>query len=675
MQSGDPIPIPALFYAFAALAALYFAYNLRRAAAARIGRPDSRPIDWWALIPNAITYGIAQRKVTSFKFGYASVMHMLMAWGFMELFFATSVDFFVERGWFAAWLPVKDTPWFAAANEVGGLMLGMGVAMALWRRLPRNRPALLPNDAFSGRGSLLGDVGILLVLLLLTLGGFLTEAARLAIEQPESAAASFVAFSLVGLLSLEMWHSLQPALWWSHAALALTLIALLPQTKLFHALLAIVNAALTNRAEMGQLRPMHITKMMSDPEADLDSLVLGAGQVQDLTWKQLLDAQTCTECARCTSVCPAHAVGSPLSPMKIMQVIRAQLYDQTMGGKDAAELIGPGAITAEELWACTTCGACAQECPVMIDHIPAIVDMRRFLVLSEGAPPEAAASSLEKTVQHGNPWGFAHETRLDWAANMDPPVPLMAQKQDVDVLYWVGCAGSFDPRNQSVTRAMITIFEAAGVDYAILGKEEKCTGDAARRIGEENVYETLAHDNIATLDRYRFKRIVTACPHCMQTIGRDYAQLGGQYEVIHHSAFIEELLEAGKLTPSETVDGKVTFHDPCYLGRHNDQYDAPRAVIARTAGQDALVEMELSRSESFCCGAGGGNMWYETKSDERVNLARFDQAIETGAETVATACSFCLIMMDDAVKVRGKEGAVAVKDIAELVAEGLAGDG
>ena len=672
MVPETTIGIPALFYAFAAAAMFYFAYNLRRAFAARMGRPTGYSIRPLQLLRNTLVYGLAQRKVASRQFGYATVMHACLAWGFMELFFATSVDFLVERGLFLELLPRKDTVWFAALNELGGLLLVLGVVLALVRRHSRLRPPTLPHRSFTGRGNLMGDSGILLILLLLGVGGFLTEAARLALEAPLSARASFAAYSLTPLFSHATWQVLQPWLWWSHAALALTLIALLPQTKLFHILMSIANVALTDTTRRGSLRPMGLTELMADPDADPESLVLGVGRVEDFTWKQLLDTQACTECARCTSVCPAHATGSPLSPMKIIQDMRRQLYRRASGGGTPEALVG-GLISPEELWACTTCGACVEECPVLIDHIPAIIDMRRFLVLSEGKPPDEAATSLEQTSRQGNPWGFPQDERLKWAQGRDPPVPLMADRREVDVLYWVGCAGAYDPRNQTVTRAMTTILEAAGVDYAVLGTEERCTGDSARRLGEEYVYETLAGQNLETLAKYRFNRIVTACPHCFQTLGSDYRQLGADLPVIHHSEYIQELLDNGGLQLEGHLNERVTYHDACYLGRHNGIYDSPRDVIARTLGQAGeLVEASLSREQGFCCGAGGGNMWHEQQQDQRVNLARFDQLAETGATTVATACSFCAIMLDDARKVRGQEQKIAVKDIAELVEASLA---
>lgn len=684
MADAADAHIPTLFYVFAGLALFYFAYNFRRAFAARIGRPEIRSLRPWEVIRNALYYGIAQRKVLSCRFGYATIMHLCLGWGFIELFFATTVDFLVERGLFLAILPHKDTPWFAALNEVGGLLLLVGIVLALARRHSRARPEPLPQDAFSGRGNLFGDTGILVILLILVVGGFLTEAARLAIDTPATAGASFVAYPLTFMLSTDTWRAWQPWLWWSHAGLALVFIALLPQTKMFHTIMAIANVALTNTAERGALRPMNIAALMESPDLDAENLTLGVGKVEDFTWKQLLDTEACTECARCTSVCPAYATGKPLSPMKLIQDIRHNLYGLALGDRPPKALIGApavgngqdGLISPAELWSCTTCRACMEVCPVFVDHIPAIVDMRRFLVLSEGKPPEDAAPSLERTAQQGNPWGFPRENRLKWAEDAGLELPLMADKQEADVLYWVGCAGAYDPRNQEISRAMVAILQAAGVDYAVLGKEENCTGDSARRMGEEYLYETLAQQNIATLSKYRFNRILTTCPHCYQTLGKDYRQFAGwrtAWEVVHHSEYIRELIEQGRLKLDGVAAGKVTYHDACYLGRHNNLYESPRKVLACALGPDGeLVEMPESRGQSFCCGAGGGNMWYEINQGERINVARFDQAVEIGADTVATACPFCMFMLDDACKVRGKEESMKLKDIAEIVAENLA---
>ena len=671
MMDGEIVQVPKIFYVFAALAVFYFLYNSRRAFAIKVGYRGQHSLRFWEIIRNLVYYGIGQRKVVSREFGFATIMHLCLGWGFIELFFATCVDFLVERGIWTACLPTKDTPWFAILNEIGGLLLFAGIVLALVRRYSKLRPVELPHHTFRNRGNLFADTGVLVFLLLLVVGGFFVESSRLAIENPANAAASFIAYPLSLLIPSSIWIAWQPWLWWSHAGLALILIAVLPQTKLFHIVMGIVNAALTNTSERGTLQPMNIASLLENPDADVDDLSFGASNVREFSRKQLLDAIACTECARCTSVCPANASGMPLSPMKIMQDIRHNLYGIAIGDRIPKELIGD-LITPTELWACTSCRACMEVCPVLIDHIPTIVEMRRHLVLSEGKPPQEAASPLEKTAQHGNPWGFPRANRLKWAMDKELTVPVMAEKKQVDVLYWVGCAGAYDPRNQEVSRAMIAIFEAAGIDYAVLGEEENCTGDFARRMGEEYLYETLAHENIATLSKYTFNKIVTPCPHCYQTIGFDYRQMGANWQVMHHSTYMEELIQQRSLALPSNIAKKVTYHDPCYLGRHHGIYKQPRELLGRTlelAGQ--LVEMEKSHTQSFCCGAGGGNMWYEIDQGERINTERLEHAATTGAEILATACSYCLIMLDDACKVKGMEESLQLKDIAELVAEGL----
>jgi Fe-S oxidoreductase len=663
--------IPLLFYVLALLALVYFAYNLRLLLAVRIGKEEKyRRVRLFERLTNALTFGVAQRKVLSRRFTYASVMHFCLGWGFIELFFATTVDFFVTRGWFVGLLPTKDTPWFAALNDLGGLTLLAGILMALFRR-SFSRPESLPQDAFKGRGNLLGDTGILLFLLLLVVGGFLAEAARLAIELPGTAAYSFIGWPLAGLGSASAWAGLERTLWWGHAITSLLFIALLPLTKMFHSLAVIANTALTDVPSLGLVRPMHVSALMEDPDADLDAVSLGAHQASDFTWKQLLDSVSCTECARCTTVCPAHATGRPLSPMKLITDIRQDLYARTLHKQDEPTALVGGRIGQAELWSCTSCGACTEACPVLIDHVPTFTDMRRYLVLSEGEPPEAAMAALEGMTNRGNPWALSAADRLKWASEAGLDLPLMAEKKRAEVLYWVGCAGAYDPRNQEVARAFVKILQRAGVDFAVLGEEETCTGDSARRLGEEYLFETLALQNIETLKQYQFKTVVTPCPHCMYALGTEYRSFGGDFAVQHHSQLIGQLIAAGELKLDRSTNGRVTFHDPCYLGRYQGEYQAPRDLVRAAVGSSSMVEMDYSRRQSFCCGAGGGNMWYEMEEEDRMNLARVRQAAATGAGTVATACSFCMIMMDDAVKVEGKEDSLRVRDVAELVAENL----
>ncbi|MEE8341534.1 MAG: (Fe-S)-binding protein, partial [Candidatus Neomarinimicrobiota bacterium] len=402
----------------------------------------------------------------------------------------------------------------------------------------------------------------------------------------------------------------------------------------------------------------------------VDEISLGTNKLEDFTRKQLLDSMACTECGRCTDVCPANIAGMTLSPMKIITDIRQELFDKYLNKKDVAGIVG-NPITETELWSCTTCGACMEECPVLIDHIPTFTDMRRYLVLSEGKPHSQAADSLEKTLNTGNPWGYSKSERTKWAIDAGIELPLMSEKKEADVLYWVGCAGAYDPRNQKVAKAMVKILEAANIDYAVLGNEESCTGDSARRLGEEYLFETMALQNIETLNKYKFNKIITPCPHCFHTIGNEYGDFDGNYEVQHHSQFITELSAAKKLKLDKYIDDSITYHDPCYLGRHNGEYEAPRNVISSIINNGELVEMGRNKANSFCCGAGGGNMWYDIDDGERINTVRFQEAIDTGVDVVATACSFCTNMMDDAMKLKDKEDSMKVYDIAEMVAEAL----
>ncbi len=657
--------VPNLMYVFGISAIAIFLFNLRRFFLINIGKKEDKPSNSiFQGIQNVLIYGIGQWRVNRRRFGYATLMHLFIGWGMFELIFATGVDMFTKWGLFTSFLPTMDTPWFAALNDLGGLILFVGLLMALYRRHIQ-KPELLPQNAFKGRGYVLGDTGLILMIMLLDIGGFFSEASRLAIEQPITASASFIGYPLSKLLVKETWQSAQPYLWWGHALTSFLIIAIIPLTKMFHAVAALVNVGFTNIDARGNVRTMHVSKLMEDPNADIENISLGSSTVKELTWKQLLDSISCTECSRCTSVCPANNSLKPLSPMEIITDVRDTLY-----AKDHDKILPGDVISETALWSCTTCGACMEECPVLIDHVPTITDLRRYLVLSEGKPPAQANESLEKTMNMGNPYGLSQSDRTKWAKDAGIELPIMAEKKQTDVLFWVGCAGAYDPRNQQVAKSMVKIFEAAGIDYGVLGEEEMCTGDSARRMGEEYLYETMALQNIETLNQYKFNRIVTTCPHCFHTLGNEYSDFGGDYSVEHHSQFMKKLISEGKLTVSN-AEMDITYHDPCYLGRHNKEYNAPRDVLKSVVPSAKLIEMDQSKDKSFCCGAGGGNMWHEIEEGDRINHLRFDQVLTTGASTVATACYFCTTMMDDAIKVRGKEDAVNVRDIAEIVAENI----
>ena len=666
-----PHEVSIVFYLIALLALLYLIYNLRRLFTIQVGKDELHKTNVITQMYTALTFGVGQKKVYSKRFTYASIMHFLIGWGFMELVFATTVDFFAARKWFLSYLPEFDTPWFACLNDTGGLMLTVGLMMALYRRHV-DKPDPLPQTATSGRGNLFGDSGILWFLLLLCLGGFLSEAARLAMDKPITAHFSYVGYTISHLLPDSIWISIERKIWWFHAITSLLFLSLLPMTKMFHIIASVTNIFFTDIKRRGDIRPMFVSEILEDPEADIENVSLGANEISDFSWKQLLDSVSCTECARCTTVCPASRTDKPLSPMKIITDVRRKLYSETLNLNNYDGALVGGLITETELWSCTTCGACMEECPVLIEHVPSITDMRRHLVLSEGKPPEQASESLEKTLQNGNPWGLPQHERAKWADDFDLDLPTLSEKKEVDVLYWVGCAGSYDPRNQGIARDLVKILSNANIDFAILGKEETCTGDSARRLGEEYLFETLAKQNVETMNKYKFNTVITACPHCFQVISKEYKDFGGNYNVVHHSTYIQQLIDEEKIKVAPKIDGTITYHDACYLGRYNDVYEAPRSIIESLLDEGGeIVEMKDNKSGSLCCGAGGGNMWHEIKEGDRINIKRFNQAVETEADTVATACSFCAIMMEDAKNVTGNEKTMKTLDIAELVADSI----
>ncbi|MGC8780290.1 MAG: (Fe-S)-binding protein, partial [Anaerolineae bacterium] len=439
-------------------------------------------------------------------------------------------------------------------------------------------------------------------------------------------------------------------------------LATLPWTNLMHIFTSAVNVFVAPFRERGALSPIR----------DLEQAErLGVSALSDFPWPRLVNVDACTECGRCQAVCPAHAAGQPLNPKKLVLDLRAAL-GQRMGTDQRME--GPGrklvgeVIRQETLWSCTTCYACVYECPVLIEHVDDIVDMRRYLALAQGDIPSSLATTLTNIERAGNPWKQPRRKRSAWTQGLDFPVPLMRDKGEADVLWWVGCAGAYDPRNQKVTRALARILHAAGVDFAILGEEEQCTGDAARRGGNEYLFQTLAQANIEVLNQYKFNVILTQCPHCFNTLQHEYPQFGGRYRVVHHTQYIEQLLRGGRLKLQAGRDGAVAFHDPCYLGRYNDIYDPPRALLA--AAGKVPARLPQSRDLAMCCGGGGARVWMEDESEVRINHNRLRQLQATGAAEVGVACPFCMIMLADAAGAVGAEG-LAIRDVAEIVADAL----
>jgi Fe-S oxidoreductase len=684
-----------VFLVILVLAAGFFALNVQRLVRyMRIGYAEDRSDRPWRRLQNVLTVGIAQTKIL--RDPVAGAMHATIFWGFIVLTIGTveilmqgvfprfGFDDVLARPLYGVYVATQDA--FAV------LVLG-AVGYAYYRRLVL-RPARLQGDKIEHLDAyiILGMIGGLMLTLLLT-NAFLL-AADPALFGPER----FGSKALVPLFSGLDGRSAQVAArvsWWAHALLILAFLNYLPYSKHLHVATSLINVYFSNTSWNGEraaMRPM-------DLEAE-GVEQFGAADVDHLSWKNLLDGYSCTECGRCTAACPANITGKVLSPRKIVVNTRQRLMEKApLVTGDPMEFLHPrlahgegadaGAVTAddavkhrlldtyiteEELWQCTSCRACVQECPVSIDQLDVIMQMRRNLVLTESRFPAEVQPAFESMERNGSPWAFSPAERGRWADGLDiPTMAELAQRGErPDVLFWVGCMGSFDDRAKKITVAFARILKASGIRFAILGQEESCHGDPARRMGNEYLYQILARNAIGTLDRYAVTTIVTACPHCFHQLGNEFPQLGGQYEVIHHSTYIERLMQEDRV-PLRGEDGDrlvMAYHDSCYLGRYNDVYDAPRETLRRALPVVGLVEARRSRDRGLCCGAGGGRMWMEEQQGKRINVERAEELLATGADAIAVACPFCMTMINDGV--RAKESNVPVYDIAEVVASRLA---
>lgn len=496
----------------------------------------------------------------------------------------------------------------------------------------------------------------LLAIILVT--GFLVEGARMAVTEMNM---SLAYWSPIGLIFAKMLVgfgegallAMHKVLWWLHLLLVVAFIALIPLTRFKHIFTTAGNyffAPLGPKARLSKI----------DLE-DEDAETFGATTLQELTWKDIFDTDACTQCMRCQDICPAFKTGKPLSPMQLIN----QLGEVAVNDPDKTLI---EAIGEDALWSCTTCGACQDACPATVEHVNKIAESRRAMVLMHAEFPEELQDTFNSLENQSNPWGFPEDTRADWCKDLD--VPLMADRPDADILWFVGCAGSFDDRGMVTSKAMASLLNKAGVSFAILGTEERCNGDMARRCGNEYLAQMMIAENVETFNKYKPKRILTSCPHCFNTIKNEYPDFGATYDVVSHVDFIQELLEAGKLNISNPLDQSITYHDSCYLGRWNNIYDSPRQVLSAVSGTGELVEMENCKNEAMCCGAGGGRMFMEETIGDRINNIRTQEAIKTGADTVSAACPFCLTMLSDGM--RDNEGSQGVKEIAVLVDEATA---
>ena len=452
--------------------------------------------------------------------------------------------------------------------------------------------------------------------------------------------------------------------WWMALGLILGFMPYFPYSKHAHLFMGPLNyMAKVDRRSLSTLEIMDLE--------DESSEQFGAGKLEHLPQKELLDAYACIMCNRCQDACPAYYTGKELSPSALEINKRYYLNEnlkEFSEGADSLEGLSKWMLSEEAAWSCTTCGFCIEVCPVGNEPMVDILRMRQDLVLMESNFPKGAMETFEKIENYGNPWGMSPNDREKWTEGMD--VPKMREKGSAEYLYWAGCSGAYDDRGKDISRSVAKIMNESGVDYAILGNEETCTGDSARRIGNEYLFQMQAAQNMGNFEKYGVKKIVTQCPHCLTTLKNDYGEIGAELEVVHHSEFIADLIKEGKISPEKSLEEDITFHDACYVGRHHGEYDAPRDVLQSVMGKDAkLVEMPRNKEQSFCCGAGGGNMWYDIDKGKRINVERFEEAIDTGAKKVATSCNFCMIMMEDARKVTGQDEAMEVYDISELVAQ------
>ena len=675
------------------VAAGFFSLNVQRLVSyLQLGYAEGRSDHPFTRLRNVFEIGIAQKKI--FRDPVAGPMHALIFWGFMVLT-AGTVEILIAGVYpqfsYELILPKAIFTAYSASQDLFAVLVLAAVSFALYRRTVLH-PKRLDGDDLEHTDALiiLSMIGGLMVTLLLS-NAFLLAAFPDAIGSEKVFSHQLgVVFShmMAPRAALARYH----ILWWAHALLILAFLNYLPYSKHLHVITSLINVYFSNTSGpgvKGAMRPM-------DLEADVEAF--GASDVEQLSWKNLLDGYSCTECGRCTAACPANITGKPLSPRKVVINTRQRLMEKapvvtgdrmdfmrpalSHGVDDYSEATDEQVlghrlldtyITEEELWACTSCRACVVECPVSIDQLDIINQMRRNLVLTESRFPEELQPVFESLERNGSPWAFNAADRADWAEGLD--IPTMAQMQErgekPDILFWVGCMGSFDDRAKKITVAFARIMQACDINFAILGQEEACHGDPARRMGNEYLYQIMAKNTIETLDRYEVTTIVTHCPHCFHQMGNEFPQFGGNYEVIHHSTYIERLLQDDRV-PLKTADGEkltVAYHDSCYLGRYNDVYEAPRNSMKRALPVITLVEAPRSKDRGLCCGAGGGRMFMEENTGKRINTERTEELLATGADAIAVACPFCMTMMSDGVKASGSE--VPVYDISEVVASQL----
>ena len=641
----------------------------------KLGAADDRlPKHWGRKIKDQIVVVFGQRKLLQWT--VPGLMHFFIFWGFVILF-TTIVEAFgavFQEGFhiplIGQWGPLGAIQDFFVAAVL------LGIAVAFFIRRVQAPGRFRGSHTKDAEYILYAITGIMLTILAtrgaeISLGHFPYDTAWTPLSN--LTAQLFEGFSEATREALDTVF-----LWW-HSLIILAFLVYITYSKHLHIITAGINVLFTSERPKGALMPMNI-----DIENMTEDDTFGAGVITDLTWKQMLDGMTCTECGRCQSVCPAWNTGKPLSPKLLIMDLRDQMFEKGPALLEAKKTsdeafkeivaglpsLNPEVVEDEVIWDCTTCGACVQACPVNIEHIDSIVAMRRNLVMTESRFPKEMQGALQNMETTGNPWGSAPQTRMDWEKGTSKQealeIPHIKDNPDADVLLWVGCAGAFDDRNKKVMYDLAKLLQIAGVNFATLKDEESCNGDPARRMGAEYIYQMLAEQNIETMKGYKVKKILTACPHCFNTMFNEYPQFGGMFEVIHHTEYLAQLVKEGRLKPENESGKTVTYHDPCYNARHNDVWQGARDVIESIPGTE-YQEMHRCGHGTFCCGAGGGRMWMEERMGKKMNMERTDEALASASDTLAVGCPFCNIMLSDGVTERQKDDQMVVKDVAQLL--------